>query len=232
MRRLFNVLPEEWYRTQWMIRQSCAAWGWDIDFISFQFLICVLVVLTVFYKCVFTSEHCYIAAECHGHRQNRSKLIKTSRPKASRGQQYPCSAISCGAEARQGSGPKKGRCPVEQKGEIPSIHLPAHLSKRWLLDSLSQPWGGTYGWTYGWTYRYMHRWNFPPLPMFDRTSSPIGSTAQKGEKEWKRVNFWQQFQLLLTQNSKCKERKWSLNFWQHSSLMLQDLCGFYAWFIS
>ena len=76
----------------------------------------------------------------------------------------------------------------------------------------------------------MHRQNIPP--MFYRTSSPIGSTAQKGEKEWKRVNFWQQFQLLLTQNSKCKERKWSLNFWQHSSLMLQDLCGFYTWFIS
>ena len=109
----------------------------------------------------------------------RSSVIekKTSCPKASRGQRYPCPAISCGAKARcrQGSGPNRGRCPVEHRGKFrpsirtsvcpsvrPSIHPGGGLSQP--PDSLSQPWGGTYGRTDG---RTDGRTEFSPCVLQD-----------------------------------------------------------------
>ena len=50
--------------------------GWATYFIIFQFLLRVPVIFTVCYKCEFTSEHGFIAAERHGFRQNRTKLIE------------------------------------------------------------------------------------------------------------------------------------------------------------
>ena len=61
-----------------------------------------------------------------------------TRPKASSGQRHPCPAISCGAKARcrQGSGPNRGRCPVEHRGKFRlSVHLsvcPSILEMSWI----------------------------------------------------------------------------------------------------
>ena len=100
----------------------------------------------------------------------------TSRPKASRGQRYPCPAISCGAKTRcrQGSGPNRGRCPVEHRGEIPSVHqyirlyvCPHVLPLGWLR--LSRGWLRLPN---GWMNRQTDRWTdgrteFPPRVLQD-----------------------------------------------------------------
>ena len=56
----------------------------------------------------------------------------TSRLKASRGQRYPCPAISASAIAgcRQGCGSNREQCPVEHMGEIPSV-CPSVLLSIW-----------------------------------------------------------------------------------------------------
>ena len=77
----------------------------------------------------------------------------TNCTKASRGQRYPCSAISCGGKVRcrQGNGPNRGQCPVEHWWEIPSVCSSAHprggLSQP--LNSLRQRGGERH--TYGHT---------------------------------------------------------------------------------
>ena len=70
-----------------------------------------------------------------------SNSYETSRPKASRGQRYPCPALSnySKTRCRPDSGPKRGRCPVEQSGEIPSVcPLMAGQGYRWPLDAFGR----------------------------------------------------------------------------------------------
>ena len=83
-----------------------------------------------------------------------------------------------------GSGSDRGRCPVEHRGEIPSvrpsvrpsIHPGGSLSQP--PDSLSQPWGGMYRrtdiHTDGWT-------EFPPCVLQDIV--PYWVRCPKGRKE-------------------------------------------------
>ena len=147
-------------------------------------------------------------------RQNTALLLqlrvnepRKSRPKASTGQWYPCPAISGSAKARcrQGS----GRCPVEHRGKIPSIHpsislfvLPsthpsifevawaslwiaiasprAAWSCIWALwAAWASPGGGTYGQTSGQKFS----------PVFCRTSS----ASEKGEMKTTSGNGWRPF---------------------------------------
>ena len=89
-----------------------------------------------------------------------------------------------------GSGPDRGRCPVEHRGKIPSVRtsvrMSVHTSVRtsppglaqaiwWLAQATSWMHGQMDRRTGGWMDGWVDRWNF--LPVFYRTSSPIGSAA-------------------------------------------------------
>ena len=83
--------------------------------------------------------------------QPKKVLNKTSRPKASSGQRYPCPASLYWRRSsfgKQGSGPDRGRSPVEW-GDFPYVRPSVHPSVRpfrpWALQPALGPAGQASG---------------------------------------------------------------------------------------